>query len=494
MAVRLSTQYLKKLVPPDRGQTVIYDAEREGLAIRITANHVISWVWHYKSTDGRKRRYTIGRWPEWTVEAARDEATDLRRDLRDGIDPQDQPKHEGEFFTVNDLADAYLEQHAQKNKRASSVANDESMLDAIIRPHLGALVVRQVKQADVEKLHVGLKSTPYHANRVLSLLSTMFRFAAAKGWATENPAKRPNKLNPFDGVSRYPEEARENWLTKEQLERFKAALDRYSDQEAANVLRLLILTGSRRSEVLHAEWKDIDLQRGVWVKPSHSTKQRKTEHVPLIAPALEILRAMAEKKTGPYLFPGHGHDGPRQSIKNVWKQVCKAAGLSQEHEVRGKKHLLKRWKPTIRLHDIRHTFASHLVSQGVSLHVVGKLLGHVRSETTNRYAHLNDQALRDAASGFSKVWEGSQPAPSGEAKRGSGTNQRVSKGRQGSEGAQRGPQRGKKGILGGGSGQVGQVQAGSPKAQTPPARKRLRQADRIGQKPAELISATPNVR
>src|SRR5437879_12758498 len=113
MAVRLTVPYIKKLTPPDEGQRFIYDSERQGLALRISANGDISWVLNY-SVNGRKRRATIGRWPEWTIEAARDEAADLRRDVRDGLDPLNAPKQQGAQFTMNDLANNYVEVHAAK--------------------------------------------------------------------------------------------------------------------------------------------------------------------------------------------------------------------------------------------------------------------------------------------------------------------------------------------------------------------------------------------
>lgn len=254
---------------------------------------------------------------------------------------------------------------------------------------------------------------------MLSLLSAMFNFAIEAKWRVDNPCK---------GVKKFAEERRESWLSVEQIRRFREALDSYGNEtaksengekrnaekrSAANCLRLLLLTGSRAGEALRAEWGEFDLTRGVWTKPSHHTKQKKTEHVPLSAPAIELLRSIKPRNaTGP-LFIGtkrKGKDGKltggekRVSLKRPWLQACKAAGLVEPYTVQGRrKKMLERYRPIVRLHDLRHSYASHLVSNGVGLQIVGKLLGHVQASTTMRYAHLQDEALRAATNQLAKI-------------------------------------------------------------------------------------------
>jgi integrase len=339
--------------------------------------------------QGRERRYTIGRYPELTAQAARERAIQLRGKILDGIDPLQQRLDAKSEPTMTDLARDYMERYARPHKRASSLRNDQQMLDKIILPHLGSLRVRAVARRDIETLQRELKPVPYRANRVLSLLSKMFSLAMEWGWRTDNAAK---------GIPRDPEDRRENWLTAEQVEDLLAALDAYADQSAADAIRLLIVTGAREGEVLAASWDQIDLKRGIWTKPSHHTKQKKIEHTPLSETAMQLLRRMASKKTGPALFPGK--KGRRVTLRRPWVQVCKAAGLAVAEQVPGKRKVLTIWKPAVRIHDLRHTFASHLVSSGESLHIVGKLLGHTLPQTTARYAHLADRALRDAANHF----------------------------------------------------------------------------------------------
>jgi integrase len=147
------------------------------------------------------------------------------------------------------------------------------------------------------------------------------------------------------------------------------------------------LTGSRRGEVLTSTWDQFDLEKGVWTKSAHSTKQKRMEHLPLSNIVLEILKNMKIRSNSPFLFPGKVPGKPLQEIRKGWETIKKKAGLSD-----------------LRLHDLRHTHASHLVSSGLSLSIVGKLLGHTQASTTMRYAHLADEPLRQAAELFgSKV-------------------------------------------------------------------------------------------
>ena len=159
-------------------------------------------------------------------------------------------------------------------------------------------------------------------------------------------------------------------------------------QHAVNAILLTMVTGCRSGEALTAKWSDFDLARGVWTKPSHHTKQKKTEHVPLNAQALALLESLPHD--GDYLFPGRpGRKSKGEhltTLKGQWEKICKMANLDG-----------------VRLHDLRHSFGSHLVSNGVSLPVVGKLLGHTQMQTTQRYAHVADDPQREAANKFPQV-------------------------------------------------------------------------------------------
>jgi integrase len=394
MGKRIVQRAIEKLTAPEAGNRISWDSEIPGFGVRVTAAGAVSFVLDYR-IHGRHRRVTIGRHPELTATAARERARKLKGRIEDGHDPLEEREQDRSQPTVGELATEYLERYAVTHKRPSSLRHDRQMINAIIRQRIGALRLAAVGKRDIEALHASLKATPYQANRVLALLSKMFSVAIEWGWRADNPAK---------GIQRFHEDRRERWLSAEELHQFTGALDTYHDQNAANALRLLLLTGARASEVLKADWTQFDLERAVWTKPSHHTKQKKIEHVPLSPPALELLSAMKPKgATGP-LFLGRTGSKARVSLRRPWVQACKAAGLAEAITLQGKRRTITRYKPTVRIHDLRHSYASHLVSNGVSLQIVGKLLGHTQPQTTQRYAHLSDGALRDATNRFGKIF------------------------------------------------------------------------------------------
>ena len=168
----------------------------------------------------------------------------------------------------------------------------------------------------------------------------------------------------------------------DELARLGEALDKHPNQKVANAIRLQLLTGARIGEVLTARWQDFDLDRGVWIKPSHHTKQKRTEHLPLSKAAVALLSGIKamEGSSSEIVFPGRSRDKPIVDLKKFWRAILSDADI---HDYR--------------IHDNRHTHASQLVSSGLSLAIVGRLLGHTNPMTTQRYAHLSDDPLRAAA-------------------------------------------------------------------------------------------------
>jgi integrase len=392
---KITQRLVKELANTEGENRIVWDAELKGFGVRVTANGAISYFLNYRS-HGRQRRYKIGNHPEWTAEAARAEAAEIKPKIKKGYDPlEEEQKARGEP-TLRDLA----------NGNANTKLRDKQTIDGVILPRLGTLQLKAINTYDIEKLHRDLGATPYRANRVLALLSSMFNEAIEWKRIKENPAR---------GIDRYQEHKRERWLQDDELKRLTTALDKYPDQSAANAIRLIALTGSRKSEVLKAKWDEFDLERGVWTKPSHHTKQKKVEHVPLSRPALELLCGMfswakeahalePEIPMGP-LFLGKDGKAARVSIRKPWTQVCKSAGLAEAITKKGKRrHAVTKYKPCVRIHDLRHTFASHLVTKGISLQKVGQLIGHTQISTTMRYAHLADSALREATNTFGDIF------------------------------------------------------------------------------------------
>lgn len=229
------------------------------------------------------------------------------------------------------------------------------------------------------------------ANRTLALLSTLFELAVVWKMRPDNPSK---------GIKRYPEERRERFLTTAETERLMAVLDKRADQ-SADAIGLLLMTGARRSEILQAKWSEIDLDVGAWTKPSAHTKQKRLHRIPLNQPARALLKRMrhdADKENErrarygqppeDLLFPmppsrrkkdATNLERAQVSLQTAWEEVREEAQLVG-----------------VRLHDLRHSYASILASSGLSLPVIGQLLGHTQVATTQRYSHLTDEALRAA--------------------------------------------------------------------------------------------------
>lgn len=370
------TKRFVETITPDSEKTLIFwDTELKGFGVVVLPSGRRTYCVQYRNADRVKKRLKVGVHGHITTEEARELAKKHLGRVAHGEDLVESAKQMRALATIDELAQDYIERHGQK-KRAKSLNGDKNILENIILPAIGSFKVKAITRRNLETLHLQLEETPYQANRVLALLSKMFSLAIAWGWREDNPVR---------GIEKYQEEKRDRWLNDEELQRFFEVLDQYPGHITACVFKFLLFTGARKGEALQATWDQFDLERGVWTKPSHLTKQKKIEHLPLSEEALDILYTL--KKINPkdslYLFPGRISGEPLKEIKTFWKTVLKKASLEN-----------------VRIHDLRHTHASHLVSSGLSLSIVGKLLGHTQASTTQRYAHLADEPLRQAAALF----------------------------------------------------------------------------------------------
>jgi integrase len=261
-----------------------------------------------------------------------------------------------------------------------------------IRPHFGQhSKVAEVTFSDIDRLHRKISQVghSYRANRVIALCSVMFGLAVR--WAM-----RPD--NPCKGIERNTEFRRKRYLKTDELARLTEALNTYADRQAVDVIRLLLLTGARRGEVLSARWADIDLGKRIWSKPASSTKQKEHHEVPLSAPACQLLAEIRERQSdkkrglGEFVFPGNGETKHVVAIKKSWRRICKTADIEG-----------------LRIHDLRHSFAAQLASGGASLPLIGALLGHSNPTTTHRYAHLFQDPQRAAVEKVAAIFT-AQPA------------------------------------------------------------------------------------
>ena len=388
--LRLNDKTVREQVPEEGRHIQVFDTEVRGFSIRILRSGSRSFSLDYRFA-GRQRRMAIGRWPEWTVTAARDRAKDLRREIDEGRDPLGERGQLREAPRFSDMIDRYLVEHVPHLAKTNA-SDQRSMLTKLVAPHWGSKLVAEITPHDVAKLLniiakgrarpskekpnnrarklQGAKPTPIRANRVGEVLRKMFTLATGWGWRTDNPASAFKKRI---------ENERERFLSQEEIGKLAEVLDAATDQRAAGIIRLCMLTGSRVGEVRQARFEQFNLELGSWSKPAATTKQRKIHRIPISADVAAIVRQrqLLVPKGNPWLFPGDTPGQPVKEIRRFWISVQKDAKL-----------------PDVRIHDLRHTFASLLVSGGASLEMIGKLLGHSQMQTTQRYAHLMDSPLR----------------------------------------------------------------------------------------------------
>jgi integrase len=388
--VRLSEKVLREAVPAEGRDYQIFDDDIRGFAVCVYRGGGRAFTFDYRFA-GRQRRMTFARWPEWSVTAARDRARELRRDVDLGRDPLAERDQIRAAPRVQDLIDRYIREHVSRLAELNA-ADQKSMMTKLVAPHWGRKLVTEITKADVEKLLAKIaegrarphktkpnnrarklqppKPTPVRANRVGEALRKMFNLAIEWGMRADNPA---------NGFYRRIENPRERFLNKDEIDRLAAVLDADPDQRAAGVIRICMLTGARVGEVRQARFEQFNLELGIWSKPASTTKQRKVHRVPISEDVAAIVRQrqLLVPKGRPWLFPGDVPGQPVKEIRRFWIRIQKAAQIED-----------------VRIHDLRHTFASLLVSGGASLEMIGKLLGHTQMQTTQRYAHLLDAPLR----------------------------------------------------------------------------------------------------
>ena len=387
-------------VKPNR--YTIFDNVVPGFGLRVYPSGKKSWVFEYRPGEGgrriAKKRITIGNTSDFTPDKARKLADDLRSRVKTGSDPQGEKGLDRKAVTVEELAAEFLASHVGKKRKPSTAAHYSDIIKRLIVPAVGKTKAKDLKRADLARLHLANSHTPFQANRILAVAGSMFSFGGKHGLV-------PEGLNPGKGIERFAERASERFLSVVELEAIGLAIREAEtkgvawhirpdgktkhvpklnqktkiDQFAAAALRLLIFTGARLREVLHLEWTQVDLERGLLFL-SDSKTGKKT--IVLNAPAMAVLSSLP--CLGRYVIAGESagadEERPRSDLKRPWAMILREAGLAR-----------------VRIHDLRHTFAAFGAGGGLGLPVIGKLLGHANQSTTHRYAHLDADPLRKAA-------------------------------------------------------------------------------------------------
>ena len=363
---RLNNKFIEKI--NYMNEKIYWDSAIKGFGIRVAATGRKSFIINWRNNQGRQGRKVIGIFGKMTTEQARQLAQQYFYQISMGEEPRRNEQHNPTFAEFSRM---YMDEYSIKNKVVKTFENDNYMLNKHILPVFGKRRMNDIKKREIEKFHSSYENNKSNANRILALISHIFTKAVEWEYV---------ELNPAHGIRRNKEEKRSRYLSTDEIKRLLGVLDSYPNKNIAHALKIILFTGSRRGEVLGATWNQFNFEKKTWTKPMHKTKQRRTEYIPINDETLSVLMEMRETRNSLFLFPSESKEGHMLDFKNSWKNICKLANLQD-----------------VRVHDLRHTYASLLINNGISLSVIGKLLGHRNTSTTERYAHLNDTTLRKAS-------------------------------------------------------------------------------------------------
>jgi integrase len=282
-----------------------------------------------------------------------------------------------------------------KKTTAEHRKTDERRMLAEIGKKLGAATkVADVHGGDIADIHRRITESgrPVRANRVLALASKMFSMTLTPLPGENTPWRNALLGNPCKGVAKNHEEGRERFYSRSELSAISEALNEYGGP-AADCMRLVLLTGCRPSEAMQAQWRELDAEPGLWIKPSAHTKQRKTHNLTLGPGAIELVERLRERRKpgAEFVFPSwDSQKGHLATLYYCWKHIKKHAGL----------------RASDRVYDLRHSFAAIGASGGLGLPIIGRLLGHTSPRTTQKYAHVADEAAAEAAARINAVITG----------------------------------------------------------------------------------------
>lgn len=347
----------------------IRDTELRGFGVRRQQGQASYFL--QKRVNGRVRWITIGiHGSPWTPESARKEAHRLLGRVADGQDPQTERQQDRAKPTVREAAEKFLANHGPKVKPLTR-AHYKRMLAGHVLPKFGTRKIEEIVRSDVSRLHAAMVDSPSAANATLAVLSKFMTWAEMHGLRSEHS-------NPCRGIKKYREKRRERFLSREEFAKLGEVLDRAEADQLAGLfsvaaIRLLTLTGARLNEILTLKWSYVDLERGALRLPDSKTGQKS---IRLSAQAVLILTNLPRLNENAYVLPGHITGQPIVNLQKAWRRIRGAAGL---HDVR--------------IHDLRHSFASVAAASGASLPMIGALLGHSQPQTTARYAHLANDPL-----------------------------------------------------------------------------------------------------
>ncbi len=381
---RFTHRDIERLSPCPEGSSSKADeySDTDVTGLRITVNKVGRKFWLLRYTvNGRKRAIKLGEFPALDVVGARKRALEIRGQLDRGIDPQEERDQYREMPTFLEFAERDYMPLARQTKR--SFMDDDSRLRHHLLPRFGHKKLSDITTREIQSCvgEIAKSLTPATSNRVLSLISRMLKLATVWGLIERNPCV---------GITKSREaRVKERYLTNEEIGRLFRAMDADKNQTVVAALKLLLLTGLRKNEVLKARWDQFD-ERGLLHLPL--TKAGKPRTVTLSQEAMKLLHSLPSRGVSEWIFPGR-FSGPVDNVDKCFRRLLIQAGVSR-----------------MRVHDLRHTHASILANNGVSLYTIQTCLGHSSPNMTVRYSHLCDASLRQAGDVVGSVVSGAVSA------------------------------------------------------------------------------------
>lgn len=368
---RLTKRTVEGLGIGDRDY-LAWDGEMRGFGVRVYPSGKKTYLVQYRN-GRRTRRLTIGQHGVLTAEEARKLARQFLGDVARGGDPSNDKQKKLRAPTIAGLCDRFLEEYVAEHCKPTTAKDYHSIIRRFIRPQLGPLAITEVTRADVVSFHHGLRATPYQANRAASMLSKLFNLAEDWGLrqAGSNPARR---------IKKFREEEKKRYLSDEEQVRLGNVLAECLEDGSETIYTvsaflLLMFTGCRLNEILTLKWDFVTLHH--LELPDSKTGRRR---IPLPREAHDILESLPRKPGNPYVILGESEDGPLVNLQKPWQRIRHLAGIEG-----------------VRIHDLRHTYASVAMKNGIDPFTLKEILGHKNLTTTLRYAHLADDAVQRAA-------------------------------------------------------------------------------------------------
>jgi integrase len=365
MPPKVTKRAVDQLTPGSRDR-ILWDCEVRGFGVRCRASGAKHYVLKMR-VGGRQRWLTIGRHGSpWTPDNARREALRLLGLKAAGHDPASERDRQKGAITIAELGRRFLQEYVPQHCKLRTAEEYQRAVDKYINPILGRHRIADLTRSDVAQLHHHFRDRPYQANRSVAVLSKMMNLAEAWGL-------RLDGSNPVRHVKKYREDKRERYLTKAELQRLGAVLadpqtKAIESPFAVAAIGLLVLTGARLNEILTLRWENVDLENQVLRLPDSKTGAKP---IYLNAAAINLLRTMPRMAGNPYVIAGKNPGARLINLQKPWRRIRAKANLAG-----------------VRIHDLRHSFASVAAGTGMSLPMIGKLLGHSQPVTTARYAHL----------------------------------------------------------------------------------------------------------